>query len=122
MKRVRTLALAALVAAWACAAFAQQSIDSATIGGRVSDPSGAVIPGAVVVMRHLETNVATETVTDGEGRFRLPYLRVGPYALNVRQQGFADVTRQLTLTAGAAFDLPVSLRLAALDASVSVAA
>ena len=40
--------------------FAQQSVDYASIGGRVLDPSGAVIPGAQVSARHADTNVTTD--------------------------------------------------------------
>ena len=36
-----------------------------------------------------------DAVTDAEGRFRFPYLRVGPYEIAVRLPGFADATRRL---------------------------
>jgi len=60
---------------------------------RVTDPQGAVIRGAHVTARQVETNLTAEAVTDGEGRFRFPYLRVGSYEITVRQSGFADATR-----------------------------
>ena len=88
---------------------AQETINYASVSGRVTDPQGAVVPGAQVTARQTETNVTAETVTDQEGRFRFPYLRVGPYEITVRLQGFADATRSLTLTVGSAFELPVSL-------------
>jgi hypothetical protein len=101
-------------------ALAQQSIDLASISGRVTDPSGAVVPGAQVVVRHGQTNVTSTAVSDDDGRFRFPYLRVGPYELTVSLEGFEDARRELTLTAGAAFELPVTLALAKLDADVTV--
>ena len=87
--------------------FAQQSVDYASVSGRVTDPSGAVVPGAQVTVRQTETNLTGTAVADEQGRFRFPYLRVGPYEITVRQQGFRDATRLLTLTVGAAFELPV---------------
>ena len=99
---------------------AQETINYASISGRVTDPQGAVVPAAQVTARQTETNVTAETVTDEEGRFRFPYLRVGRYEIKVRLQGFADATRSLTLTVGSAFELPVSLTVGALDASVTV--
>jgi len=120
VRRVETIALVAWLVAWACPVAAQQSIEGASVGGRVSDPSGAVIPDAQVSVRHLDTNVTATAVTDQDGRFRFPYLRVGPYEVIVRQQGFTDFTRLLTLTAGAAFELPVSLALAGVDTNVTV--
>ncbi len=115
--------LAALVCVTlACAqiAAAQQSVDYASVGGRVTDQQGAVVPGAQVSVRQTETNVTTETVTDSSGRFRFPYLKVGPYELKVRLQGFADLTRTLRLAVGSAFDLPLVLSVAGLETSVSV--
>jgi hypothetical protein len=99
---------------------AQQSVDYASVSGRVTDPSGAVVPDAQVTARHTETNLTGAAVTDQEGRFRFPYLRVGPYEVTVYQQGFAQFTRPLTLPVGAAFELPVSLTIGALDTSVTV--
>ena len=120
MRGVRILALATWLVAWAYPVVAQQSIEFASVGGRVTDPSGAVVTDAPVTARHVDTNVTATAVTDRDGRFRFPYLRVGPYELIVRQQGFAEFTRRLTLTVGAAFDLPVSLALAGLDTSFTV--
>jgi hypothetical protein len=104
----------------AAAAFAQESVNSATISGRVVDPQGAVVPGALVVALQTETKIQSETVTDGDGRFRFPYLRVGRYEVTVHLQGFSAPTRALTLTAGSAFDISVSLVLGAIEADVTV--
>ena len=103
-------------------AAAQQSVDYASISGRVTDSSGAVVPGAQVTARQTETNVAPTSVTDRTGRFRFPHLKVGPYEITVRQPGFRDATQLLTLTVGAAFELPVSLSVEGVDTSVTVSA
>ena len=68
----------------------------------------------------MHTNVTGTTATDQDGRFRFPYLRVGPYEITVSLQGFADLTRALTLTVGAAFELPVTLEVGGLDSRVIV--
>ncbi len=101
-------------------AAAQQSVDYASVSGRVTDQQGAVVPGAQVSARQTQTNVTTETVTDSSGRFRFPYLKVGRYELKVRLQGFADLTRTLDLAVGSAFDLSLVLSVAGLETSVSV--
>jgi hypothetical protein len=119
---VRLAALVCLVLAAGPDAFAQQSIDAASVSGRVLDPSGAVVPGAQVQARHVETNAVATTVTDVSGRFRISALRIGQYELTIRQLGFADAVRQLTLTAGAAFEIPVTLSVAAIGAEVTIAA
>lgn len=101
-------------------ASAQESINYASLSGLVTDSSGAVIVGASITAVQTATNAATTTVTDGEGRFRFPYLKVGLYAIKVHQQGFADVTRSVTLTVGAAFDLPISLAVESAKETVTV--
>ena len=123
--RLIAYAIAALVcqgAALSAAPVAQETINYASVSGRVTDPSGAVVAGAQVTARHTETNVTATAATDGAGRFRFPYLKVGPYDITVRQSGFADATRQLTLTVGAAFELPVSLTVAGVETGVTVTA
>jgi hypothetical protein len=99
---------------------AQESVSYATISGRVTDPSGALVEGAQVSARQTETNLTSTGSTDGEGRFRFPYLKVGAYEVRIQKQGFAVATRMLTLSAGSAFELPVSLSIAAADTSVTV--
>ncbi len=106
--------------AWAPAAIAQETINSASLSGRVSDPQGAVVPGAQVTARANETNVVAETTTDQQGRFRFPYLKVGPYTVTVHLEGFKDATRALNLTVGSAFDVPISLAVGGVDTSVTV--
>jgi hypothetical protein len=99
---------------------AQDTINQASISGRVTDPQGAVVPGALVAVRQPETNLRAEVLTDGEGRFRFPYLKLGPYDLTVTLQGFSEVRQSLTLSVGSAFELPIVLTLAGVDTSVSV--
>ena len=88
-------------------AFAQETIHYASVSGRVTDATGAVIQGAQVTVRQIDTNLSSDAKTDREGRFRFPYLRVGQYEIRVHQQGFADAAQSVTLTVGSAFDLPV---------------
>jgi hypothetical protein len=120
MRWVRAVFLGCLALTSAWPVLGQQSVDYASVSGRVTDPQGAVVAGAQVSARQTETNVTAETVTDSSGRFRFPYLKVGPYQLIVRMRGFADLTRTLNLTVGSAFDLSLALRIAGLETSVSV--
>src|ERR1051326_4874358 len=118
--RIGGLLLAMCVCAGA--AGAQETINTGSISGHVIDPQGAVVPGATVVVRQTETNVSVQTVTDAQGRFRFPSLRVGRYEVTVSLHGFADARRTLTVTLGSAYELPVQLAVSHLDASVTVTA
>lgn len=88
---------------------AQETINNASLAGRVTDPTGAIIRNATVTARDVATDLTATGVTDSAGRFRFPYLRVGQYEVTIHEAGFSDTKRTLTLTIGAAFDLPVTL-------------
>jgi outer membrane receptor protein involved in Fe transport len=101
---------------------AQETVNQATISGRVLDSQAAAVPGARVSARQTDTNVTVDATTDREGRFRFPYLRIGPYELRVKFDGFKDNVRTLVLKAGSAFDIPITLELAGIDGAVTVVA
>jgi hypothetical protein len=79
---------------------AQQTINNASLSGRVTDPVGAVVQAAHVTTRQVATNIVRSTSTDAEGRFRFPYLAVGVYEVIIEDAGFANATRSVTLTVG----------------------
>jgi outer membrane receptor protein involved in Fe transport len=106
----------------AALAFAQQAVNYASLGGRVTDPSGAVVEAAEVQVLQLDTNIAATQKTGRDGRFLFPYLKVGRYTVSVRHQGFEESTRPVTLTVGADFDLPFSLVVGQMATKVQVSA
>ena len=116
------LIAAACAIASAGVAYGQETINQAAISGRVIDALGAAVPGATVSVRQTETNVTVQALTEADGRFRFPYLKIGPYELSVKLQGFRDSVRALVLSAGSAFDIPITLQVAGIEAAVSVVA
>lgn len=99
---------------------AQETIHHASVSGRVTDPSDAVVEGAQISARHVDTNATSSGSTDRDGRFRFPYLKVGTYEINVSKPGFADARRTLTLNVGAAYDLTFPLVVGSTETSVNV--
>jgi hypothetical protein len=99
---------------------AQETVNNASVSGRVTDASGAAIAGATVSALQIETNLANTASTDSEGRFRFPYLRVGNYRIKVTQDGFAEATRTFTLTIGAAYQIPITLAVGSVRETVDV--
>jgi hypothetical protein len=111
VKTIRMLRIIGPAFAMAISGLAQETLNYGTISGVVTDPSGAVIHGAEITARQTEINLTAQSNHRcREGRFRLRYLRVGPYEITVHQSGFEDAKRALTLTIGSAFELPVSLQ------------
>ena len=112
--------LAYLLFLAAILASAQQAVNYASLGGRVTDQSGAVVENANVNVRQIDTNIAATQKTGRDGRFLFPYLKVGKYEVSVRRQGFEESTRPVTLTVGADFDLPFSLIVGQMETKVQV--
>ena len=61
---------------------------TAQINGTVADSSGAVLPGATVIVIQTDTGFRREAVADDRGSFALPNLPLGPYRLEVSLSGF----------------------------------
>lgn len=55
------------------------------ITGEVTDPSGAVVPGAQVVAHNLDTGVASPATTNSVGLYRIDFLPIGRYQVGVRR-------------------------------------
>jgi hypothetical protein len=70
-------------------ASAQSTTDGA-VGGVVTDPSGAIVPGAKVTARNLGTSGAGTATTDGSGRYLVSHLQPGTYSLEISAKGFAE--------------------------------
>jgi Carboxypeptidase regulatory-like domain/Peptidase family M1 domain len=85
------------------------------VAGTVTDPKGAVVAGATVTVLDPLTNVAVASATtDAQGKFRVPGLPPGSYAVVVRAEGFNEARRAALKveegkTAAADFRLEVSL-------------
>jgi hypothetical protein len=120
MRPLSTTLFSLGVAVLSLCATAQESINYASLAGRVTDPQGASIAGAEITARHTGTNVKANAVTEQDGRFRFPFLKVGSYDVDVRAQGFKAFTRPLTLNMGAAFQVPITLEVGGLEERVTV--
>src|SRR3954469_7282738 len=65
---------------------AQQA--TAQLGGKITDPSGAVIVGAEVTLRNSQTGINRKTTSNKEGEYRFTLIPIGKYEIAVRQQSF----------------------------------
>src|SRR6266849_5653749 len=101
-------------------AFAQQTVTSAALSGRITDASGALVTDAALTATNLETNQRRTAKSDYDGRFRFPYLQVGAYKLLVEAQGFVPLSKELTLTVGQAIDLSLKLEVGGMSEHVTV--
>lgn len=92
-----------------------------TFTGLVTDPTGAVIPGARVIATNEGTNVSTSRKTSSEGFYTIPDLEPGIYTMRAEAQGFkALVNEHIQLTVGYTQRVDFKLQVGALTQSVTV--
>ena len=82
-------ALALMIVGMSVEVYAQ----TAQITGRLSDSSGAVIPGARVGVTNEKTGIGRETVSNNEGYYTIPLLPPGEYRVSVRKEGFKPLVQ-----------------------------
>lgn len=69
-----------------------------TISGAVTDPSGAAVPGAEVVVKEVHTGTINRTKSDAAGQYVVPFLLPGQYQVTVSETGFqTEVRNNITL-------------------------
>ena len=92
--------------------FAQSQATTGTIQGKVTDSSGAVVPGVSAEAKNLDTNFSRTVTTDGDGRFVFLALPPGRYTVTVSgKQGFATLVQEnLALTVGQAITLNLEMK------------
>ncbi|HEX3249626.1 MAG TPA: TonB-dependent receptor, partial [Pyrinomonadaceae bacterium] len=102
---------------------AQTQITTGTIEGTVVDANGAVIPGANVEIKNLDTGFTRTLTTDEGGRFVAPLLQPGNYSVTVSKQGFTTAVLEKTaLTVGQALTVPVQLKISEVAERVTITA
>src|ERR1019366_7385198 len=81
-----------VVLGFGCAQFVfAQGTDLGTVGGLVTDASGAVITNAKVIILDLATNTPRETKTNAQGEYRVFGLRPGAYKVSVSAPGMGTI-------------------------------
>lgn len=102
---------------------AMAQLSTADLTGRVTDPSGAVLPGVTVTVSQTDTGLTRTTVSDETGTYLLTNLPTGPYRLEVSLSGFRTyVQTGIVLQVGATPTINATLAVGNLEETVSVEA
>jgi protocatechuate 3,4-dioxygenase beta subunit len=96
-----------LLAALSCGVLFAQT---ASIQGRITDQSGAVVPDVTVKVTNSDTGVSQRASTNSQGAYTTPFLQPGNYSISAEKQGFQTAVRSgvrlaIDQTAGIDFTL-----------------
>lgn len=94
-----------------------------SLSGVVTDPSGAIIPGATVKIESLAQGLSREAKTDQSGRYSLAQVPPGTYKVSVRAAGFAEaVVNEIPLQVNVPRTLDLKMEVGAVSETVAVSA
>ena len=80
--------------------WAQTTIGTGSITGTVTDPSGAVVSDAKIVVTNINTNQAISLTSNASGAYTSGPLNPGTYKVQVSARGFSSVSQTLTVQVG----------------------
>ncbi len=92
-----------------------------SISGLVSDPSGAIVPGAAVVLKNPTTGVTQHTVTSSGGLYTFISLNPGVYQVTASQSGFKSIAQEkITVNVDQVTEVNITLQVGAASETVTV--
>jgi hypothetical protein len=93
------------------------------IYGTVTDPSGAVVPGATLTVTNIHTNVSKIAISDGSGNYTFPVLMPSDYKMSSTAAGFKSQTQTgIRLDANRSVHVNFAMSIGASDQTVEVEA
>jgi len=93
------------------------------VTGEVTDPSGAVIPGAQVTAHAVGTGIDTAATTNAAGQYRIEFLPIGRYTLSVKANGFSTATiPEFSLEVDQTANFNVKMQVGSTNSTVNVSA
>src|SRR3982750_895733 len=118
---VALLLVALLSFSFSTAIFAQS--DRGGIRGTVTDPNGALVPNARVVLTSQETNETRETTTTDDGTYTFPEVKAGVYRVSVEATGFQrTITEDVSVAVQTTHSVNIQLQLGVATNEVTVQA
>jgi len=97
-----------------------QTGNAGTVHGTVTDPSGAVIPGATIHLTNSVSGLDRTTTSDATGQFTISNVPFNPYRLDVSAHGFARMSRDIDIDSVLGTNLKLALPIAGTSQTVTV--
>ena len=119
LARIRISFMLSLLAAGVV--FAQAEL--ATITGSITDSHKAVIPGAKIIVRNMDTQNVHAAVANHEGYYTVPELPPGPYTMDVAIEGFdTHRTKGIVLEVAQTLRMDVEMKVGSITNTIDVVA
>lgn len=108
------------LALFACAAIAQT--ETGQITGKVTDPTGAIVPGASINVKSVDTGRVVTAVAGNDGTYTVAALQPGLYDVTAQAGSFKPTTKRIQVTVGSRVTHDIQLALSEVSGSVEVIA
>ncbi len=124
MKRFAMCVFTCLITLSAVAvSFSQSQTTTGTVQGTVTDPNGAVVAGAAITVRNLDTGFERSATSNSDGYFTAPLLPLGKYRITARANGFSEsILENVDVTIGQTLALRFELKVGGTTETVDVSA
>ena len=106
-----SIAVALLVLVFAVSSWAQTTVGTGSITGTVTDPTGAVVSGAKVIITNTGTGQALNLAANAGGAYASGPLDPGTYKVQVSAKGFSSVSETITVEVGNTASANIKLQL-----------
>lgn len=100
----------------------QAQTASGSVSGQITDPSGAIVPGAKVQLLNVQTGTSLETATNDSGGYEFLSVDPGSYRITVSYEGFTKIERTFDLAIQQAGRLDLQLAISGSTQTVDVQA
>jgi len=115
-----TVAVLGLLICAGATSQAQQLGGAGTIKGTVTDPTGAVLPGATVTIHNVVTGFARTTTTDASGNFVLQNIPQNPYHITITATGFQNLDQDVDVRSSVPVVLNAKLNVGQSNTSITI--
>jgi Carboxypeptidase regulatory-like domain/TonB dependent receptor-like, beta-barrel len=98
-----------------------QTVGGGQIQGSVTDPSGAVVPGATIQVLQTESGLQRQVISGADGGYLFPNLPVGPYKISASREGFTSYQQSgIVIQVGNNLRIPITLQVGGATQTVQV--
>jgi hypothetical protein len=89
------------------------------VRGQVTDPTGAVIPGATITVKN-SSGLVVSSVSNGAGEYEVRHLAPGKYTVSVTAKGFAPAAKEIEITVDQGKQVDIALEIVVKEENIDV--